>query len=77
MHEVTPTRPHMLTQPFLWCMRRLAGAYVFLNRTSEEKLGFKCPFLKMDAQGHDVRVALGAGNFPYLIETDCIMFRGK
>jgi FkbM family methyltransferase len=89
------------------------------------KLGFKCPFLKMDTQGHDVDVALGAGeklsefvglqselaikriyedsptledalrlyyekgfvlsafvpnnasNFPYLIETDCIMFRGK
>jgi FkbM family methyltransferase len=89
-----------------------------------QKLGFKRPFLKMDTQGHDIEVALGAGNmlrdfvglqselaikrvyanapryedaikfysdrgfilsalvpnnsgfFPYLIEMDCIMFRG-
>ena len=87
------------------------------------RLGFRRPFLKMDTQGHDVDVAMGAGDklrdfvglqselaikriyagtpnyiealtfysdsgfalsafvpnnvghFPYLIETDCIMFR--
>jgi FkbM family methyltransferase len=89
----------------------------------QDKLLFKRPFLKMDTQGHDLNVALGAGkqlkefiglqselaikriyadapgyeealtfyrengftlsafvpnnlgHFPYLIETDCIMFR--
>jgi beta-1,4-mannosyltransferase len=35
IHEVTPTRPHLLTWPFLWCMRRLTSAYVFMNRLSE------------------------------------------
>jgi beta-1,4-mannosyltransferase len=35
IHEVTPTRPHLLTRPFLWCMRRLTSAYVFMNRISE------------------------------------------
>jgi glycosyltransferase involved in cell wall biosynthesis len=43
MHEVTPTRPHLLTRPFLWCMRRLASAYVFINRTSEEEFFKRYP----------------------------------
>ena len=29
MREVTPTRPDLLTRPFLWCMRILGNAYVF------------------------------------------------
>jgi beta-1,4-mannosyltransferase len=37
IHEVTPTLPHLLTRPFLWCMRRLTTAYVFMNRTSEDE----------------------------------------
>jgi beta-1,4-mannosyltransferase len=43
IHEVTPTRPHLLTRPFLWCMRRLASAYVFMNRTSEEEFFKRSP----------------------------------
>ena len=43
IHEVTPTRPHLLTQPFLWCLRKLANAYVFMNRTSEEEFFKRYP----------------------------------
>jgi beta-1,4-mannosyltransferase len=43
IHEVTPTVPHLLTQPFLWCMRRLASSYVFMNRTSEEEFFKRYP----------------------------------
>jgi glycosyltransferase involved in cell wall biosynthesis len=43
IHEVTPTRPHLLTRPFLWCMRTLASAYVFMNRTSEEEFFKRYP----------------------------------
>jgi beta-1,4-mannosyltransferase len=43
IHEVTPTRPHLLTRPFLWCMRRLTTAYVFMNRTSEEEFFKRYP----------------------------------
>lgn len=43
IHEVTPTRPHLLTWPFLWCMRRLTSAYVFMNRVSEEEFFKRYP----------------------------------
>ena len=43
IHEVTPTRPHLLTQPFLWCMRKFANAYVFMNRSSEEEFFKRYP----------------------------------
>jgi beta-1,4-mannosyltransferase len=43
IHEVTPTRTHFFTQPFLWCMRRLTSAYVFMNRTSEEEFFKRYP----------------------------------
>lgn len=43
IHEVTPTIPRLLTKPFLWCMRRLAGAYVFMNRTSEDEFFRRYP----------------------------------
>jgi beta-1,4-mannosyltransferase len=35
IHEIAPNRRYWLAQPFLWCMRLLANAYVFMNRTSE------------------------------------------
>jgi beta-1,4-mannosyltransferase len=35
IHEVTPTLPHLLSRPFMWCVRRLTSAYIFMNRTSE------------------------------------------
>lgn len=35
IHEVDTTHRHWLARPYLWCMRKLANAYVFMNRTSE------------------------------------------
>jgi beta-1,4-mannosyltransferase len=37
IHEIDPRRRHWLAQPYLWCMRKLANAYVFMNRTSEDE----------------------------------------
>jgi beta-1,4-mannosyltransferase len=37
IHEVTASRPHLLTRPFLWCMRRLSSALIFMNKTSEDE----------------------------------------
>ena len=35
IHEIAPKRRYWLARLFLWCMRKLANAYVFMNRTSE------------------------------------------
>jgi hypothetical protein len=35
IHEVNPTRRYWLAQPYLWCLRNLTNAYIFMNRTSE------------------------------------------
>jgi beta-1,4-mannosyltransferase len=36
IHEVDPARRYLLTHPFLWCIRKLTNAYVFMNRSSED-----------------------------------------
>ena len=37
IHEVAPTRRHWAAQPYLWCMRSLVSAYIFMNRTTEDE----------------------------------------
>ena len=36
IHEVDPARHYLLTDPLLWCMRKLTNAYVFMNQSSED-----------------------------------------
>ena len=43
IHEIAPKRRHWLAQPFLWCMRMLANAYVFMNHTSEAEFFRRYP----------------------------------
>jgi beta-1,4-mannosyltransferase len=43
IHEIAPKRRYWLAQPFLWCMRMLANAYVFMNRTSEAEFFRRFP----------------------------------
>ena len=43
IHEIVPKRRHWLAQPFLWCMRMLTNAYVFMNRTSEAEFFKRFP----------------------------------
>ena len=37
IHEVAPTHRHWAAQPYLWCMRELVNAYIFMNRTTEDE----------------------------------------
>jgi beta-1,4-mannosyltransferase len=37
IHEVYPKRRYWLARPYLWCLRLLANAYIFMNRTTEEE----------------------------------------
>ncbi len=37
IHEVYPKRRQWLARPYLWCLRILANAYIFMNRTSEQE----------------------------------------
>jgi beta-1,4-mannosyltransferase len=43
IHEIAPKRRLWLARPFLWCMRRLTNAYVFMNRTSEDEFFSRYP----------------------------------
>ena len=43
IHEIAPKRHFWLAQPFLWCIRMLANAYVFMNRTSEAEFFKRFP----------------------------------
>lgn len=43
VHEIVPRRRHWLAQPYLWCLRKLANAYVFMNRTSEDEFFKRYP----------------------------------
>ena len=43
IHEIAPKRRYWLAQPFLWCIRMLANAYIFMNRTSEAEFFKKFP----------------------------------
>ena len=43
IHELAPKRRNWLAQPFLWCIRMLANAYVFMNRTSEAEFFKRFP----------------------------------
>ena len=43
IHEIAPKRRYWLARPFLWCMRRLTNAYVFMNRTSEAEFFKRFP----------------------------------
>jgi beta-1,4-mannosyltransferase len=43
IHEIAPKRRYWLARPFLWCMRMLANAYVFMNRTSEAEFFRRYP----------------------------------
>jgi beta-1,4-mannosyltransferase len=43
IHEIAPKRRYWLAQPFLWCIRMLANAYVFMNRTSEAEFFKRFP----------------------------------
>jgi len=43
IHEIAPKRRYWLAQPFLWCMRMLTNAYVFMNGTSEAEFFKRFP----------------------------------
>jgi glycosyltransferase involved in cell wall biosynthesis len=43
VHEVYPKRRRWLARPYLWCIRMLTNAYVFMNRTSENEFVMQYP----------------------------------
>jgi beta-1,4-mannosyltransferase len=43
IHEVYPKRRYWLARPYLWCLRLLTTAYIFMNRTTEEEFLSRYP----------------------------------
>lgn len=37
IHEVSPRDRRWLARPYLWCVRRLTNAYIFMNQNSEDE----------------------------------------
>jgi hypothetical protein len=57
--HVTPTDKHRLFRPYFWCIRKLANACVFINRTSENEF-----FKRYPSERRKIFSRIAHGSYP-------------